>query len=179
MPALQSLLDQGLPANVPVPVANLQPKEDPHELLERKRKREPSTPTKTEMAHPSRRITSAPENAAIGSTSATSATIQMAARLVGMKIDPAQDVEPLQSINGDGKNGLENHSHRASMAAPTGQAKPERAQDEDVYDQAGRRPRATKEKANILTGTSRRRTDPVVSFRTWSSSLPTRGRLSL
>jgi hypothetical protein len=130
----------------PSDAASTQLEESSREATERKRKREPNTPTKTAHLHPSVRTALSAQNHATSSQldpkGASGGVIE---RLGAMNIDPAQAGDKSQSADEIISTGSDN---RILTAAPADQALPENSEDE-LYDHTGRRRRAAKDKADI------------------------------
>jgi hypothetical protein len=135
-----------VPSLNPSDAASPQLEESSREATERKRKREPNTPTKTAHPHPSVRTALSAQNHATSSQlDPKGASGGVVERLGAMNIDPApagytsHSADEIISTESD---------NRILTAAPAGQALPENSEDE-LYDHTGRRRRAAKNKADI------------------------------
>jgi hypothetical protein len=142
---LQGSLNQ-VPTLNPSDVASRQLEGSSREATERKRKREPNTPTKTAHPHPSVRTALSAQNHATSSQlDPKGASGGVVERLGAMNIDPAQAGDKSQSA--DDIISTESNN-RILTAAPADQALPGNSEDE-LYDHTGRRRRAAKDKADI------------------------------
>lgn len=135
-----------VPSMNPSDAARPQLEESSREATERKRKREPNTPTKTAQSHPSVRTAFSAQNHAtssqLGPKGASGGVVE---RLGAMNIDPAQAEYTSHSADEIISTGSDN---RILTAAPADQVLPENSEDE-LYDHTGRRRRAAKDKADI------------------------------
>lgn len=140
---------QATPNQVPTlnssDAASRQLEDSSREAIERKRKREPNTPTKTAHPHPSVRTALSAQKHASSSRLDPKGAIGVVERLGAMNIDHTQagnQPQPTDESTGSGSD------DQNPTIAPVDQALPENPEDE-LYDHTGRRRRAAKDKADI------------------------------